>query len=228
MMQVVKRDGRLEAVHFDKITNRLRKLCALEPTLSAADVSRVAQHACAAVHDRIKTETLDHVTADAAVALATEHPDYSALGARILISNLQKTTVSKVKDVYSALRHNVSDTFWNVIDRHSDTLDAMLDFSRDFAFDYFGFKTLQKAYLLKGERPQHMYLRVAVGIWGDDLDRVAETYEALSTHKFTHASPTLFNAGTKTPQLASCKFVACTHRKNPISLTVFKRILQVF
>ena len=203
-MQVIKRDGHLEDVHFDKITNRLRKLCVLKPTLPAADVSRVAQHACAAVHDRIKTETLDHVTADAAVALATEHSDYSALAARILVSDLQKTTHASVRDVYSALRHNISTEFWDVIDTHTEMLDAMLDFSRDFMFDYFGFRTLQKAYLLKGERPQHMYLRVAVGIWGDDLDHVKETYEALSTHKFTHASPTLFNAGTKTPQLASC------------------------
>jgi ribonucleoside-diphosphate reductase alpha subunit len=203
-MQVIKRDGRLEAVHFEKITNRLRKLCVVPPAIPAADVSKVAQHACAAIYDRIKTETLDHITADAAIALATEHPDYSALAARVLVSDLQKNTHASVLTVYANLQHVVSPEFSHVIHSCADTLDAMLDFSRDFKFDYFGFKTLQKAYLLKGERPQHMYLRVAVGLWGMDMERVSETYDALSTHQFTLASPTLFNSGTKTPQLSSC------------------------
>ena len=203
-MQVIKRDGRHEAVHFEKITNRLRKLCNVNPAISAADVSRVAQHACAAVHDNIRTETLDQITADAAVALATEHPDYSALAARILVSNLQKTTHESVRDVYSKLRHVVSDAFWDVVNDHADAIDSFVDFTRDYQFDYFGLRTLTKAYLQEGERPQHMYIRVAIGIWGSDLVKVKETYDALSTHQFTHASPTLFNAGTKTPQLASC------------------------
>jgi ribonucleotide reductase alpha subunit len=202
-MQVIKRNGRREAVHFEKITNRLRKLCALEPPIPAADISRVAQHACAAVHDLITTETLDTITADAAVALSTEHPDYSHLAARILVSNLQKTTSADVVDVYDQLRDVVSQEFLELVFNHATELNSWLDFSRDFAFDYFGFKTLAKSYLLKHERPQHMYLRVALGIWGDDLGRARETYDALSTHQFTHASPTLFNAGTKTPQLAS-------------------------
>lgn len=206
-MQVVKRDGRLETVHFEKITNRLRKLCNVHPAIPVADVSRVAQHACAAIHDGISTKTLDHITADAAIALATEHPDYSALAARILVSDLQKNTHASVKKVYAALDNVVSQDFWKVIDVFGDHIDEMMDFSRDYRFDYFGFKTLQKAYLLKGERPQHMYLRVAVGMWGTNMDRVAETYEALSTHQFTHASPTLFNSGTKTPQLSSCTFL---------------------
>jgi len=203
-MKVLKRDGRQEAVHFEKITHRLRKLCSLEPEASAADVSKVAKHACAAVHDLIKTETLDHITADAAVALATEHPDYSLLAARILVSNLQKTTHDDVAQVYLAIRHMVSEDFLEVILEYSKEFNALMDYSRDYTFDYFGFKTLQKAYMLTGERPQHMYLRVAVGLWGADLERVKETYHALSTHQFTHASPTLFNSGTKTPQLASC------------------------
>lgn len=213
-MQVIKRDGSLEEVQFDKINARLRKLCALEPPLSGIDVCRVAQHACAAMHDKIHTETLDRITADAAVALATDHPDYSLLAARILISNLQKTTHDDVAKVYEGLHGVVDDEFIVFVTNRADTFNNMLDFSRDFQFDYFGFKTLQKAYLLKGERPQHMYLRVAIGIWGyhtdDFMDRIRETYEALSTHQFTHASPTLFNAGTKTPQLASC-FLAGIH-----------------
>ena len=203
-MQVLKRSGRLEAVHFEKITNRLRKLCLVEPGVFAADVSRVAQHACAAIHDHIKTETLDQITADAAVALATEHPDYSVLAARILVSNLQKSTHADVLEVYSALRHHVSGDFYDIVKEHAAEFNEWMDYTRDYHFDYFGFKTLQKAYLLQGERPQHMYLRVAVGIWGRDLPRARETYDALSRHLFTHASPTLFNAGTRTPQLASC------------------------
>ena len=174
-MQVLKRDGRLEPVHFEKITNRLRKLCEVEPRVSAADVSRVAQHACAAIHDHIKTETLDQITADAAVALATEHPDYSVLAARILVSNLQKSTHADVLEVYSALRHHVSGDFYDIVKEHAAEFNEWMDYTRDYHFDYFGFKTLQKAYLLQGERPQHMYLRVAVGIWGRDLPRARET-----------------------------------------------------
>lgn len=203
-MQVVKRNGELEEVQFDKVTSRLRKLCDMTPRISGIDIPRVAQHACASMYDKISTETLDHITADSAVALATEHPGYSNLAARILVSNLQKQTNASVRDVYEPLRDVVSGNFWNLVDAYTETLDAMLDFSRDFLFDYFGFKTMCKAYLLQGERPQHMYLRVALGIWGTNFDRVKETYEAMSTHKFTHASPTLFNAGTTSQQLASC------------------------
>lgn len=204
-MQVVKRSGRLEPVKFEKITTRLRTLCNVLPPISAADVSRVAQHACAAVHDGILTTTLDQITADAAVALATEHPDYSVLAARILVSNLQKNTHGPVARVYAELRHVVSSDVWDTIKTHGKTIDTWIHFERDYAFDFFGFRTLQKAYLYPGERPQHMYMRVAIGIWGsNNLVKVKETYDALSLHQFTHASPTLFNAGTRTPQLASC------------------------
>lgn len=203
-MRVLKRDGRLEAVHFDKITGRLQKLQSLDPPIPGADVSRVAQHVCAAIHDGITTVALDNASADAAIALATDHPDYSTLAARILVSNLQKSTSVNLRDVYSRLRHVVSDDFWDILENNTYDLNEMIDFERDYKFDYFGFKTLQKAYLYDGERPQHMYMRVAIGIWGSDLERVRETYDALSLHTFTHASPTLFNAGTKTPQNASC------------------------
>lgn len=219
-MQVIKRDGRLEPVAFEKITNRLRTLSELDPPLRHVDVPKVAQHACAAVHDRIKTETLDEVTADAAAALATDHPEYSSLAARILVSNLQKNTHADVRRVYADVQ--VSDEFRAVLEEHADELDAMLDFSRDYHFDYFGFRTLQKAYLMKGERPQHMYLRVAACIWGDDLDKLRETYEALSTHLFTHASPTLFNAGTRTPQLASCELLFL------VAFPVFDSLVESF
>lgn len=203
-MQVVKRDGTCEPVQFDKITDRLRKLCDLKPPIPAVDIARVAKHACAACHDKIQTETLDHIAADASVALATEHLDYSALAARILISNLQKNTHSNVLEVYAPLQHVISEHTWKVIQAHHEQLDAMVDFTQDYRFDFFGFKTLQKAYLLEGERPQHLYIRVAIGIWGHNMERVEETYQAMSAHLFTHASPTLFNAGCKSPQLASC------------------------
>lgn len=203
-MRVIKRHGQTEEVEFDKITHRLRTLCDMEPPISGVDISRVAQHACASMYDMIPTETLDHITADASVALATEHPGYSVLAARILVSNMHKSTNASVRDVYANLRHAVSNEFWNVVDMYADQLDAMMDFSRDYLFDYFGFKTMTKSYVLEGERPQHVYIRVAVGIWGYDMERVKDTYEALSLHLFTHASPTLFNAGTKSPQLASC------------------------
>ena len=209
-MQVIKRDGRREPVHFDKVSQRLRKLALdVSPALSV-DVNNVAKHACTAMHDEIRTEALDVITADAAVALATDHPDYSTLAARILVSNMHKTTSSGVLDVYSSAqtRSTVSDAFFASIVEHAAALDDMIDFSRDYNFDYFGFRTLLKGYLLPGERPQHMYMRVAVALWasGDtnSVKRIKETYDALSTQKFTHASPTLFNAGTKTPQLASC------------------------
>ena len=136
-MQILKRDGRREAVHFDKITNRLQNLCRVSPALVGADVSRVAQHVCAAIHDGISTVTLDEVSADAAIALATEHPDYATLAARILVSNLHKTTQASVRDVYANIQHVVSEEFWKAVCDHADELDAMVDFDRDYAFDFF-------------------------------------------------------------------------------------------
>lgn len=208
-MQVTKRDGRKEVVHFDKITRRLANLKA-EPVPLDVDVTRVAAKVCAAVHDDITTVRLDELAADIAAGLSTEHPDYADLAGRILVSNHQKNTTPDLVDTYRRLRGIVSDEFLDTVERSADVYRDMLDFSRDFSFDFFGFKTLEKLYLARAgdgavvERPQHMWLRVAVALWGPDTERVKETYDKLSTGAFTHASPTLFNAGMKRQQLASC------------------------
>lgn len=225
-MQVQKRDGRLEAVQFDKITQRLQRLTGphgadghgadghgtdghgTDGRVLDVDVTRIAAQVCAAVCDRIATSRLDELAADVAAGLSTEHPDYGLLAARILVSNLQKNTSDDAAATYERMAGVLSNEFLGVVRAHGAALNAMVDYSRDFAFDYFGFKTLEKMYLARVdgavvERPQHMWLRVAVALWGADLDRVKETYEHLSTGKFTHASPTLFNAGMKRQQLAS-------------------------
>jgi ribonucleoside-diphosphate reductase alpha chain len=212
-MQVVKRDGRREIVQFDKITQRLRTLCnagdASQVDALQVDVLRVAASACAAVHDGITTCRLDELTADTAAGMATDHPDYGELAARILVSNLQKNTSADVAGTYERMGELLSDEFLAVARAHAEELQAMVDYSRDYKFDYFAFRTLEKMYLTRVdgvivERPQHMWLRVALTLWEHDMVKVRETYEHLSTHQFIHASPTLFNAGMKHQQLASC------------------------
>ena len=204
-MQVTKRDGALEPVQFDKITQRLAKL---RHGLDV-DVTRVAAQVCSAIHDGISTPRLDELAADAAAGLSTEHPDYSDLAGRILVSNLQKNTSDDVRETYEAMAAHLNPDFMAHVRNFSAQYGAMLDYDRDFAFDFFGFKTIEKLYLgrvggVVVERPQHMWLRVAIALWGAQLDKVQETYDYLSTAKFTHASPTLFNAGMKNQQLSSC------------------------
>lgn len=214
-MQVTKRDGRREPVRFDKITQRLTHLRDLEPSLPDVDVTRVAASVCSAVHDGISTSRLDELAADVAAGLCTEHPGYGTLAARILVSNLQKNTADSVLDTYERMADLLDPGFLAVVRAHADKLQAMVRYERDYDYDFFGFKTMEKLYLTRVggvvvERPQHMWLRVAVALWGDGLNtvpeftRVQETYEFLSTRRFTHASPTLFNAGLKHQQLASC------------------------
>ncbi len=212
-MQVLKRDGRLEPVHFDKITGRLDALRRIEPALDGADVVKVAAQVCAVVHDGITTARLDEVAADVAAALSTDHPDYGLLAARVLVSNLQKTTADGVLEAYERMADVLNPEFLETVRAHAADFQAMVRYDRDYVFDYFGFKTVEKLYLTRVadkvvERPQHMWLRVAIALWGADLPRVRETYEYLSTGKFTHASPTLFNAGLKRQQLASCFLTA--------------------
>ena len=210
-MQVCKRDGRMEPVSFDKITARLRALAEPRGTRWGAldvDAVRVAAQVCAAVHDGITTARLDELAADVAAGLSTEHPDYGLLASRILVSNLHKATAAGALDTYERMAAVLAPEFLAAARRHGPALDAMLDFDRDYDFDFFGFKTIEKLYLTRVdgvvvERPQHMWLRVALALWGEDIERVRETYEHLATGKFTHASPTLFNAGLKSQQLAS-------------------------
>ena len=215
-MNVTKRNGSLETVSFDKITKRLGNL---SKGLSGVSPIIVAQKTIASIFDMITTREIDILTADIAISLATDHPDYGVLASNILISNLHKETSSSILSVFKIMNNNlnvygeknslVADDVWQVVKKHSKHLDSLLNFQKDYTYDYFAIKTLEKMYLTKVngkvvERPQHMLLRVALGIWKNDMPKVEETYKLLSDKLFTHASPTLFNAGMKHPQLSSC------------------------
>ncbi|ABU44293.1 ribonucleotide reductase large subunit [Paramecium bursaria Chlorella virus NY2B] len=223
LMVVLKRDGSKENISFDKILQRIQRLCwpidskpvykgSRAMTGLSVDVSKIVASVCASIVDGISTVQLDELTADKSASMTTEHPDYGILAARISVSNLQKQTHDKITDAYAEIAHLLSDDFKENIEKHADEYQSFIDYDRDYDFDYFGFKTMERLYLTKVnnkivERPQHVYLRVAIGLWGSDIARVKETYDALSCRKFTHASPTLFNAGFKKAQLASCFLV---------------------
>ena len=203
MTTVIKRDGRREAVSFDKI---LRRVQTLADGLQATDTVRVAQRVVQGVRDGVTTVELDELAAQTAAALATQHPDYAHLAARISVSNLHKQTEASMRAVFPSLAHDVR----AFCEDNLKVLDDSLVWSRDFQYDYFGFKTLEKSYLIRDadgvivERPQVMHMRVACGIHCGDLKSVLETYDLMSRGVFTHATPTMFNAGTKAPHLASC------------------------
>ncbi len=218
-MYVIKRDGRRESVKFDKITARIERLCyGLDPFY--IEPVEIAKKVITGLYDGVETSKLDNLAAETAASLTTKHSDYAILAARIAISNLHKNTNKSfsgtIKRLYTYIDpktgQNASligkDTY-EVVKKHAATLDSTIIYDRDFGYDYFGFKTLEKSYLLKidgkiAERPQHMLMRVAVGIHGNDIESVVETYNLLSERWFTHATPTLFNAGTPKPQLSSC------------------------
>ncbi|KAI6044757.1 ribonucleotide reductase [Pisolithus marmoratus] len=223
MAYVFKRGQRKEKVQFDKITARINKLCyGLDSDY--VDPIEVAKKVIAGVYQGVTTVELDNLAAETAACLTTKHPDYAVLAARIAISNLHKETKKNfsavMKDLYEYVNPKtgrpsglISDTTYSVIQNHADLLDSAIIYDRDFNYNYFGFKTLERSYLLRlngrvAERPQHMIMRVAVGIHGEDIERVLETYNLMSERYFTHASPTLFNAGTPHPQLSSC-FLVC-------------------
>jgi len=219
-MFVVKRDGRLEEVAFDKVQERIAKAA---QGLSV-NVARITQQVLANIVDKITTTQLDTITANLAVSLTTTHPDYADLAARIAISNHQKNTpatlleaterLDAVKDKVGVNASVLDPTYVEIIRKHATEIEAHIDYARDFLVDFFGFKTLEKAYLLRDtdrvviERPQHLWMRVALGLWGENLTKVFETYNLMSRKVFTHATPTLFNAGTKRPQLSSCFLLA--------------------
>jgi len=218
-MHVVKRDGRVESVHFDKITSRITKL-AFGLDSKHVEPAVVAQKVIQGVYPGVTTVELDELAAQTAASFATTHPDYSILAARISVSNLQKSTTPVFSELTQALYsyvHPITNTraglvskdFYETVMNNKERLNAAVNHDRDFNYDYFGFKTLEKSYLLRldgqiAERPQLLLMRVAVGIHGDDIDRVIETYEGLSERYFTHATPTLFNAGSDKPQMSSC------------------------
>ncbi|MGD2004703.1 MAG: ribonucleoside-diphosphate reductase subunit alpha [Flavobacteriaceae bacterium] len=217
-MYVVKRDGRKEPIMFDKITARIRKLnYGLNPLV---DPVRVAMRVIEGLYDGVTTSELDNLAAEIAATMTTTHPDYAQLAARISVSNLHKNTKKSfsetMKDLYEYVNPRtgkkaplLSDEVYKIIEKNADTLDSNIIYSRDFGYDFFGFKTLERSYLLKingkiAERPQHMLMRVAVGIHLEDMEAVLETYELMSKRYFTHATPTLFNSGTPKPQMSSC------------------------
>lgn len=221
-MYVVKRDGRKELVMFDKITARVRKLC--YGLNGLVDPLKVTMRVIEGLYDGVTTSELDNLAAEIAATMTTTHPDYAKLAARISVSNLHKNTKKSfsetMKDLYEYVNPRtgkkaplLSDEVYKVISEHAERLDSRIIYNRDFGYDYFGFKTLERSYLLKlngqiAERPQHMLMRVSVGIHLDDLEAVIETYELMSKKYFTHATPTLFNSGTPKPQMSSCFLLA--------------------
>jgi len=207
-MKVIKRSGDVVEMLFDKVTRRISKLNA-PPEFEVLNVQpdKVAQKVFQSMYDGISTSEIDNLTAEVAVAMITENPDYETLAMRVTVSNLQKNCPKTFSDAMVALHVKgvVSDHFMKCV---ALELDAVIQSKRDYDFGYFGIKTLQKGYLNVGETPQYLFMRVAVGIHGDDLSRVKETYNHMSLKHFTHATPTLFNAGTNHPQLSSCFLVA--------------------
>lgn len=217
-MFVIKRDGRKEQIMFDKITARIRKLCYGLNEL--VDPLKVAMRVIEGLYDGVTTSELDNLAAEVAATMTTAHPDYARLAARISVSNLHKNTKKTFSEVMQDLYTYVNprtgkdapllaDDVYNVIMENKDRLDSTIIYNRDFGYDYFGFKTLERSYLLKlngkiAERPQHMLMRVSIGIHLNDLDAAIETYELMSKKYFTHATPTLFNSGTPKPQMSSC------------------------
>tara|TARA_B110000285_G_scaffold230203_1_gene296339 strand:- start:3506 stop:5947 length:2442 start_codon:yes stop_codon:yes gene_type:complete len=217
-MFVLKRDGRKEPIMFDKITARIRKLnYGLNPLV---DPVRIAMRVIEGLYDGVTTSGLDNLAAEVAATMTTSHPDYAKLAARISVSNLHKNTKKSffetMTDLYQYVNPRtekkaplLSDEVYKIIKKNADKLDSNIIYNRDFGYDFFGFKTLERSYLLKlngeiVERPQHMLMRVSVGIHLDDIDSVLETYELMSKRYFTHATPTLFNSGTPKPQMSSC------------------------
>ena len=218
-MLVIKRDGRRESVRFDKITTRIENLC---NGLDGRYIHpiEVAKKVIDGLYDGVTTTELDNLAAEVCASLTVKHPDYAILAARIAISNLHKTTSQSfsntMKRLYTHINQKTGDNaaliapdVYGVVKKHAAKLDEVIDYQRDFDYDYFGFKTLERSYLIKldgkvVERPQHMLMRVAVGIHKEDIDAAIETYHLLSQKWFTHATPTLFNAGTPKPQLSSC------------------------
>ena len=219
--RVLKRNGKFETVSFDKIL-RFIKRTGKEANIKI-NYTTLAMKVIDQLFNGISTTKINELTAEQCASMASIHPDYNVLAGRIIISNYQKNTQSSFTEVMRALyefrdKHDkpsplVSDELWKVVLEHGEELDAMIDHSRDYLIDYFGFKTLERAYLMKingksVERPQHMWMRVSVGIHGNNLEKVRETYELMSQKYFTHATPTLFNAGTPRPQLSSCFLLA--------------------
>jgi ribonucleoside-diphosphate reductase alpha subunit len=220
-MNVTKRNGNIETVSFDKILNRIKTIG--QEVGIHLNYTNLAIKVIHQLYDNILTTKIDELSAEQCASMASIHPDYNVIAGRIIVSNHHKNTVEKFSEVVDMLyfhddKHGnhyplVSKELYNTVLTHKDVIDSICDYSRDYLIDYFGFKTLERAYLIRKnkkiiERPQHMWLRVSIGIHGDDLERIKETYDLMSKKYFTHATPTLFNAGTQCPQLSSCYLLA--------------------
>lgn len=224
-MFVIKRNGKKEAVHFDKITARIHKLI-YGLSISEKDVIEIAKKVIQGIYDNITTTELDNLTAETAAAQTTIHPDFSVLAARIAVSNLHKNTLKSFSKTAKLLYEYtdpvtqthaplISEEIYKIIRKNADELDSSLIYDRDYNFDYFGFKTLERSYLIRTngkvtERPQHLFMRVALGIHKEDIQAAIETYNLMSEKWFIHATPTLFNAGTPKPQMSSCFLLSMT------------------
>lgn len=224
-MQVVKRTGHKEDVSFDKITARVKKLC-YSLNNDFVDHITISKKVIQGLYDGVTTSELDNLAAETSASFATEHPDYAILAARIAISNLHKNTKKSfsktMKDLYEYIDPKTGDQagliaekYIKIIEKNSSRLNSAIIYDRDYNFDYFGFKTLERSYLLRMdgkvvERPQHLLMRAAVGIHGEDIDSAIETYNYMSEKWFIHATPTLFNAATPRPQLSSCFLLTVT------------------
>ena len=205
-------------VKFDKITARVKKLCyGLDPSV---DATQVTLKVIDGIYDGVTTSDLDNLTAEVSATMTVRHPDYAQLASRIAVSNLHKNTKKSfsevMKDLFEytdpktgARASLLADDVHKIISDNAEVLDSAIIYDRDFSYDYFGFKTLERSYLLRthgqvAERPQHMLMRVAIGIHKNDIDAALSTYNSLSEGWYTHATPTLFNAGTPKPQMSSC------------------------
>ena len=218
-MKVIKRDGEYEEVSFDKILRRVKKVGSQANPPLTINYSQLVMKVIDQLYDNIPTHIIDELTAEQCASMCTKHTDYSILASRIIVSNSHKNTVPSFyeamkklynfNDVHGTHSPLIAENLWIISDNHREKIENMIDYERDYLFDYFGFKTLERAYLMRInkiiiERPQHMWMRVALAIHGTNFDLVKETYDMLSQKYFIHATPTLFNAGTPRPQLSSC------------------------
>jgi len=241
-MQVVKRSGKRETVSFDKITARVKKLCyGLEQKY--IEPIEIGKKVIQGLYDGVTTTELDNLAAETAATMATAHPDYALLAARIAVSNLHKNTKKSFSQTIKGLYNYVdpktgknagliSKLTYDIVMANQDVLDSSIIFDRDYSFDFFGFKTLERSYLLRMngevvERPQHMLMRAAIGIHGEDIEAALETYNLMSEKWFIHATPTLFNAGTPKPQLSSCFLLTMTDDSIPGIFETLSRCAKI-
>ncbi|MHA6248496.1 ribonucleoside-diphosphate reductase subunit alpha [Pontibacter sp. CAU 1760] len=241
-MLVVKRDGRRESVKFDKITARIEKLC-YGLHMDYVSPIEVAKKVIDGIYDGVTTVELDNLAAETAASLTTKHPDYAVLAARVAISNLHKVTSKSFSNTMKRLytyedpktgenASLIAKDVYEIVRKNAALLDSTIIYDRDYNYDYFGYKTLERSYLLRldgkiVERPQHMLMRVAVGIHKEDIESAIETYNLMSEKWFTHATPTLFNAGTPKPQLSSCFLLTMKDDSIPGIYDTLKQCAQI-